>query len=500
MTTINDYIKKYSSPLSSDSKVLSIILAAGHGKRIKSETSKMLHTIWNKPSITRVTDAVKEGLDNKNQIIVVGKKATEIMDTLGIQENTSYAFQKQQKGTGHAVRVALENIHNPQILNNIETVFIFPGDMGLINAEEVNKIKNDFFQSDFDMIVMSGSYEGNPYDNYYGRIIKVPPKDINDNPSPHAGEVIEIMEFKDVLNVDDEKGYTITHRGLDYNFSKIQLLKITEFNAGVYGFKMKPLLENISNLNPDNTQHELYITDLVSILNKSNYKVGVSRAEDNTSVIGFNLKSVLKTMGSIARQRVYNKLKDIITIVDEEDFFIDDKVIERIMALDEKGKALDIVIGKGVRLGEGVHISKGVRIDNHTRIEGQVFIDEHTYIGSDCSMNNYTDQKISIGKHCQFLNDTVIRGNVTVANNVRIESGVRITGSDEYPATIEKNVLIKGITYIFGSYVERDVEIEHSLLKRKRVERIVRKDGSIQPIRYCLPLPIGLDSLVDLED
>ena len=89
MNTINDYLKKYSSPLSNDSKILSIILAAGHGKRIKSETSKMLHTIWNKPSITRVTTAVKEGLDNKNQIIVVGKKATEVMETLGAQEYTS---------------------------------------------------------------------------------------------------------------------------------------------------------------------------------------------------------------------------------------------------------------------------------------------------------------------------------------------------------------------------------------------------------------------------
>jgi len=286
MDTVKDYLKKYSSPLANDSKILSIILAAGHGKRIKSEKSKMLHTIWNKPSITRVTTAVKEGLDNKNQIIVVGKKATEVIDAIGIQQNTSYAFQKQQKGTGHAVRVALENIHNPQILNNIETIFIFPGDMGLINAEEVCKIKKDFFKSDFDMIVMSGSYDGNPYDNYYGRIIKVPEKDIDGNRSPHTGEVIEIMEFKDVLNVDDDKGYTITHREKTYHFSKIQILKITDFNAGVYGFKMKPLLENISHLNPDNTQNELYITDLVSILNKSNYKVGISKAEDNASVLG----------------------------------------------------------------------------------------------------------------------------------------------------------------------------------------------------------------------
>ena len=87
---------------------------------------------------------------------------------------------------------------------------------------------------------------------------------------------------------------------------------------------------------------------------------------------------------------------------------------------------------------------------------------------------------------------------MTIGDNVRIESGVRITGSNEYPVTIEPNVLIKGTTYIFGSKVEAGVEIEHCILKKKHVVAIQRKDGSIQPIRYFLPLPVGLDSLENL--
>jgi bifunctional UDP-N-acetylglucosamine pyrophosphorylase/glucosamine-1-phosphate N-acetyltransferase len=61
------------------------------------------------------------------------------------------------------------------------------------------------------------------------------------------------------------------------------------------------------------------------------------------------------------------------------------------------------------------------------------------------------------------------------------------------------NVLIKGTSYIFGSIIEDDVWIEHSVLKCKHVERTVRKDGAVQPIRYVLPLPEGLDSLHSLD-
>ncbi len=493
---IKDYLDKYSSSLDDNSEVLSVILAAGHGKRIKSERSKMLHTIWGKPSVTRVSLAIKNGLDHCNQVIVVGIKAREVMETVGKQETTIYACQEQQKGTGHATQIALERIKDK--IDKIKAIFVFPGDMGLITAQAVQKIKKDFFSSDYDMIIMTGIYQGDPSENYYGRVVRVPAKDINGNESAHTGEVIEIIEFKDILNIDESKGYYIEHAGQKYHFSRKQLLEIPEFNAGVYAFKANAIIDNINRIKTDNVQGEIYLTDLVSILNQNGYKIGISTAQSNEAILGFNIKSVLKEMENIARKMVYNKLKDIITIEDEDDFFIDDDVVERILNLDKDGEAVDIEIGKGVHLGKNVHIKKGVKIEKNTFIEGMVFINEYTYIGSGCSMDNYAGQKISIGRHCQLLTGTVIRGNVTLEDYVRIESGVRITGNNDYPVYIEENVLIKGTTYIFGSYIEKDVEIEHSILKRKRIERIVKKDGSIQAIRYCLPLPEGLDSLSDI--
>ncbi|RJP59927.1 MAG: multidrug transporter [Candidatus Auribacter fodinae] len=494
-TEIHDLIKKYSSPMNQNEPIISIILAAGHGKRIKSETSKMLHTIWGKPSISRVSDAARKGLKSPNQIIVVGVKAREVIETIGHIENTAYAYQEQQKGTGHATQEALDIMND---LHNYKAIYIFPGDMGLISAEAIAKIKEDFERSNNDMIIMTGEFKEDPWENYYGRIVRVPEIDFNGNISPNYGEVIKIMEFKDILSLSDDTPFVVNHKDRTYRFSKEELIRIKEFNAGVYGFKTQPLIENILRIQSDNIQGEFYLTDLVAILNQSGYKVGISPAVDNEAILGFNIKSVLKAMEAIARNRVYDKLKDIITIEEKEAFFIHDDVVERILEMDKNGEAVDIYIGSGVYLGKNTHLKKGVRIDKNTHIDGAVYINEYTHIGTACSVDNYPDQTITIGKHCELLTGTVIRGQVSIGNNVRIESGVRVTGSSDYPATIERDVLIKGTSYIFGSYIEQEVEIEHSVLKQKRVERIVKKDGSIQPIRYFLPLPEGLDSLSDL--
>ena len=73
-----------------------------------------------------------------------------------------------------------------------------------------------------------------------------------------------------------------------------------------------------------------------------------------------------------------------------------------------------------------------------------------------------------------------------------------MTGSNEFPLVIGKNVLIKGRSYIFGSIIEDDIQIEHSVLINKKVERKINEDGIIQPVKYFLPEPEGLNSIKNL--
>ena len=73
-----------------------------------------------------------------------------------------------------------------------------------------------------------------------------------------------------------------------------------------------------------------------------------------------------------------------------------------------------------------------------------------------------------------------------------------MTGSDEFPTRIGNNVTIKGTSYIFGSTVEDEVWIEHSVLKCKHIKRVENADGTVQAIRYFLPKAEGLQAIDDL--
>ncbi|MCW8803470.1 MAG: NTP transferase domain-containing protein, partial [Ignavibacteriaceae bacterium] len=182
---ISKQIKKLSSGFNPKCKELAVILAAGHGKRIKSQRSKMLHNIWGVPTVERVHNACSSAVKGINSIVVVGIKALDVINVLGKKNNTSYAYQEEQHGTGHAVQVALQGLKN---IPDDAIVYILPGDMGLIDAETIKQFREEFIKSNADMIVLTGWYEGKPEDNYYGRIVRVKEK---------SGNVIRIMEHKD---------------------------------------------------------------------------------------------------------------------------------------------------------------------------------------------------------------------------------------------------------------------------------------------------------------
>ncbi|MFQ5605209.1 MAG: NTP transferase domain-containing protein [bacterium] len=491
------YLQHLSIDIDAKNDSLAIILAAGHGKRIKSHTSKMLHKIWGAPTVMRVAEAAKEGLGTENQIIVVGIKARDVAEFLGKSRHRVFVFQAEQRGTGDAVRTALSAI-SPNGFHG--DVYIFPGDMGLLHAEVVKKFKMDFLSNKCDMMVLTGQYEGNPSFNTYGRILRVPAEDISGRSSgDDFDKVIEIKEHKDILALNDSKPYSVKYNGHTYEFSKQELINVREFNTGVFAFKADKLQSHIHQLKSDNVQNELYVTDLISIFNRNGLTVKAAKAKDNKTVLGFNEKSVLREMERIAREQVYDKLKNIITIEDKDDFFIADDVVQQIIELDKKQGSLDIVIGKGVYIDNNVHLSKGVQIGNHAHISGNVYLGENVKIQESVNLSTYKHQTLRVGSGSELFKGDIIKGNLTIGENCLIESSVNMTGSDEFPTRIGNNVTIKGTSYIFGSIVEDNLWIEHSVLKCKHVEKIVKKDGSIQPIRYVLPLPEGLDSIKEIS-
>jgi bifunctional UDP-N-acetylglucosamine pyrophosphorylase/glucosamine-1-phosphate N-acetyltransferase len=486
-----------SSEIDTQHPHVAIILAAGHGKRIRSERSKMLHQIWGVPTVTRVAQAARRGLGCANQIIVVGIKALEVAQALGKDSHRVFVYQQQQNGTGDAVRVGLQGLPGKAYRGSI---FVFPGDMGLLDGAAVKSFLTEFETNHCDMMVLTADYQGDPLTNYYGRILRVPAKDAGGIASgDDQDKVIEIKEHKDILALPAEKPYQVKYNGRSYNFSRETLLAIREFNTGVYAFKAAPLIKHVAELSADNVQGELYITDLIAIFNSHRLTVKAARAHDYNTVLGFNNKSVLKEMENLARQRAYDHLKDIITIDDGEDFFIADEVVEQIIELDKREAPLDIAIGKGVHIGPNVKLAKGVEIKSRAILEGNVTLAEKVIIHENVLLSTYPGQHLKIGRHSQIFQGDLIKGNITIGERCQIESSVNITGSDEFPVIIGNNVLVKGTSYIFGSIIESGIWVEHSVLKKKYVERTVRKDGTVQPVRYVLPMPEGLDSIHDIS-
>jgi bifunctional UDP-N-acetylglucosamine pyrophosphorylase / glucosamine-1-phosphate N-acetyltransferase len=467
---------------------VAVILAAGHGKRIKSQTSKMLHKIWEIPTVERVYNACKLGIENINSVIVVGIKALDVMEVIGKRESNKFAFQEQQNGTGHAVQVALKQIEK-EFKDGI--VYVLPGDMGLLDDESMKKFRNDFISSKKDMMVLTGIYTGDAMLNSYGRIIRT--KDNNGD-----GNVVRIMEFKDILALPEDKPYEIIYRNKKYSYTKDELLKTNEFNSGVYAFDYKKLVELINNISSNNAQNEIYITDLIELFNQKGYSVGAVSPKEQYVVMGFNDKSVLKEMDEIARKNVYEKLKNIIQIDDPDDFFIHDSVVSDLLEMDKKGIPLDIKIGKGAYIGEGAKLNYNIEIGRAAYINGNIIFGKNIKIWRIVHLSTFPNQTLTIEDNVKILWGDIIKGNIIIGENSTIESSVNLTGSDEFPLRIGKNVLIKGTSYLFGSIVEDDVTIEHSVLIKKKVKAEVDKNENIRQVRFFIPDTEGKELLSDI--
>jgi bifunctional UDP-N-acetylglucosamine pyrophosphorylase/glucosamine-1-phosphate N-acetyltransferase len=349
------------------------------------------------------------------------------------------------------------------------------------------------------MMVLTGLYEGNSINNSYGRIVRV--KEFDDNGEPSgvdSGKVIEIIEHKDILNLNDDENYLTSFHNKNYSFTKNELIENNEFNSGVYAVDYKHLKRLLDKIDSDNVQGEIYITDLISIFNNDGLTVRAVHPHAQHVLMGFNNKSVLLEMEHIARKQTYNLIKDIIEIESPDDFFIHEDVVNDILELDQSGKPLDIKIGKGVYLGKGVKVNYNLSLMKNVYVKGNIVFGENVSIWQSVHLSTFGNQTMTIGENSEVLWGDIVKGNIKIGNNTRIESSVNMTGSDEYPVTIGDNVTIKGTSYIFGSQIDDDLFIEHSILIKKNIERIVSKNGEVKNIRFYLPPPEGIDSITDL--
>jgi bifunctional UDP-N-acetylglucosamine pyrophosphorylase / glucosamine-1-phosphate N-acetyltransferase len=226
--------------------LFTVILAAGKGTRMKSDMAKVLHQVFFVPMIHHVLTAVEE-LHPAKSIVIVGHQREAVMQAL-LEYDVEFVIQEEQLGTGHAVLCAEQAIREKD-----SVVMILCGDTPLIKTDTLQSMYQQHLDHSSVCTLMT-TILTDPTN--YGRIIT------ND-----SGKVTAIVEEKDASS--EQK-------------------KIKEINAGIYCVNSNFLFETLTKVGTDNSQGEVYLTDIVSIAVAAGFNVEKFTNPCAQDVLGVN--------------------------------------------------------------------------------------------------------------------------------------------------------------------------------------------------------------------
>lgn len=253
--------------LSTNSKIGAIVLAAGQGKRMKSELPKVLHKVAGLPMIKHVVD-ILEGAGIFNIVVVVGHGAMQVRSVLKNHHPhpLKYVHQEKRLGTAHAVMCA-----EPLLFGKVDKVIVIYGDTPLFTSDTIKELIRLF--NDRKPVLVLVSFDAkNP--TGYGRVI-----------SNKLGHVSKVVEEKDAT--ESEK-------------------KIKEVNAGLYCFEADFLWQNLPKIKISKITGEYYLPDLIGIAVEKGRKIIRYKISDETEALGVNTPIELKEARKIMLERKNN--------------------------------------------------------------------------------------------------------------------------------------------------------------------------------------------------
>lgn len=248
-----------------------IILAAGKGTRMKSEKPKVVHKVLEKPMVYYSIEAARKA--GCEQIcVIVGYKSDEVKESIseayrnetGAEEllgSISYVYQKEQLGTGHAVKCAAD------FIGEDGDVILLCGDTPLVTGKTLEKAVIQHKKAENGVTVISAILN-QPFG--YGRIIR------------------------------DEKGLS---RIVEQKDATPQEQAVCEVNSGMYIFKCDALFRALFMLTNDNAQGEYYLTDTIEIIKNTGLSVDAIPMDNVDEIRGVNTLEQLAEAEEIMRNR-----------------------------------------------------------------------------------------------------------------------------------------------------------------------------------------------------
>ena len=349
--------------------MISLILAAGKGTRMKSERPKVIQKVNGTPMLKRVIKTL-ENIGIEKNVFILGHKKDEVLEVMG---EIQYVEQAEQLGTGHAIFIAKEKIEELK-----EDVLITYGDTPLLTEKTLSEMRRLFTEKNLDCILLECKVS-DPFG--YGRIIK------------ENGNVVDIIEEKEAT--EEEK-------------------KINEVNTGVYICKYDKLISSIEKIDNNNSKGEYYLTDAIKVLANIGAKVETYQIGDEDEVLGVNSKAQLAQASRILRNRKNTELMDNgVILIDPETTYIEEDVI-----IGE-----DTVIYPHVLIQGKTEIGKNCQIFGNTRIEDSL-ISDNVKIESSLIEQSNIEEGVTIGPFAHLRPKSHLKQNVHIGNFVEIKNAV----------------------------------------------------------------------------
>ncbi|MBI1404167.1 MAG: bifunctional UDP-N-acetylglucosamine diphosphorylase/glucosamine-1-phosphate N-acetyltransferase GlmU [Porphyrobacter sp.] len=425
-----------------------VILAAGRGTRMKSDTHKVLHPIAGRPMLEHLLASVAE-LGPTRLAVVVGAGREQIEAAVGGRAKT--CLQEPQLGTGHAVQQAEDALEG-----FAGDVLVLYGDVPFVRPETMRAMLERLHGEDHPAAVVLGFEPEDPL--AYGRVI-----------ADDDGRIIKMVEYKDAD--ESERACHLCNSGL-----------IAARAGDLFG-----LLARVGN---DNAQGEYYLPDIVNIAIADGKSCAVIVAESADEVAGINSRAELAAAESRwqAARRLRAMEEGATLIAPETVFFAYDTQVGRDVTIEP-----NVFFGPGVTIAdnvlvranshiEGATLASGVKVGPFARLRPGTVLEEGSFIGNFVEVKNAVLHEGAKASHLTYLGDAEIGANANIGAGTitcnydgyfkyRTTIGERaFVGSNSAlvaPVTIGADAIVAA-----GSTVSRDVAPGE--LRMVRAEQLVK--------------------------
>jgi bifunctional UDP-N-acetylglucosamine pyrophosphorylase/glucosamine-1-phosphate N-acetyltransferase len=374
-------------------KLAVVILAAGQGKRMKSDLPKVLQPLAGRPLLGHVVSRAR-ALDPSSLHVVYGHGGDAVRATIK-DADLRWALQAEQLGTGHAVMQAMPNVADDEL------VLVLYGDVPLISVDTLKKLIDATGPKAMSLLtVLLDDPQG------YGRIVR------------KAGAIQKIVEQKDATKAQ---------------------LKILEGNSGIMAVPAKLLRKWLGKLRNANAQGEYYLTDVIAMAVKDKIKVTPLIAPTLAEVLGVNDKVQLAELESMHRAaRAKELMIGGATLADParidvrgevtlgRDVFIDANVlIEGKVSLGDRVRVGPNVVLRDVSIGadsvihpnsvlESSELGAGCLIGPYARIRPGSKLGAGVHVGNFVELKKTLIADGSKANHLTYLGDAIIGKGVNV--------------------------------------------------------------------------------------